>query len=167
MTPNFPATEPSPSSPVDRRALVRDAIRISSLLGALVCATLTIAGLVWLAIGVGVGIVLGAVNFVLLARGVGGAIDRTVAGVERTQQEIGRRDASDGVEPNDVLGRPLGAGGPVRLGLSVLLVAGLLWFVPTDPAGLAMGIVITLFGGSVAALRHHAQANSRTPQKPV
>jgi hypothetical protein len=132
--------------------LLRDAIRTSSLLGAIVCAALAIAGLPSLAIATGIGTLLGAINFVLLARGVGGAIDRTVAGVERAQRELGASD-EEGLEPKDVPGRPLGAGGPFRLALSVLLVAALLWFLPTEPAGLAMGIVIALVGASVAAHR--------------
>lgn len=138
--------------PIERRALLRDAIRTSSLLGAVVCAALAIAGMPSLAIATAIGTLLGAINFVLLARGVGGAIDRTVAGVERAQRELGASD-EEGLEPKDVLGRPLGAGGPFRLALSVLLTAALLWFLPTEPAGLAMGIVITLIGASVAAHR--------------
>lgn len=145
-------TEPE-RAPIDRRALVRDAIRMSSLLGAVVCVALVIAGLANLAIATAIGTLLGAINFVLLARGVGGAIDRTVAGVERARRELGA--SQDGLEPNDVVGRPHGAGGGFRLALSVLLVAALLLFLPTDPAGLAMGIVITLIGASVAAHRHN------------
>jgi hypothetical protein len=165
-----PETERQPEPlAIDRRLLVRDAIRYSSLIGGLCCATLAIAGLPNLAIALAVGTLFGEVNFVLLARGVSGAIDSTVAGVARAQQEAQSRDptpvrevsgplAADGLEPKDVLGRPLGAGGPFRLALSVLLVAALLWWIPTDPAGLAMGIVITLLGASVAALRHHRRA---------
>jgi hypothetical protein len=140
------------AEPIERRALLRDAIRTSSLLGAIVCTAMVLAGWPSLAIGVAIGTLFGAINFVLLARGVGGAIDRTVAGVERAQRELGAT-GEDGLEPKDVLGRPLGAGGSFRLALSVLLVAALLWFLPTSPAGLAMGIVITLVGASVAAHR--------------
>ncbi|MFO7565425.1 MAG: hypothetical protein R6X02_22480 [Enhygromyxa sp.] len=149
----------SPSSdrkPVDRRALVRDAVRMSSLLGALACVGLVIAGLPDLAIATAIGTLFGAINFVLLARGVGGAIDRTVAGVERARREL---DASDddpgeGLEPKDVLGRPHGAGGGLRLALLVLLVAALIWYLRIDPAGIAIGIVLTLIGASLAARRH-------------
>ena len=148
------------AEPIERRALLRDAIRTSSLLGAIVCTAVAIAGWPSFAIGIAIGTLLGAINFVLLARGVGGAIDRTVAGVERAQRELGRA-SEDGLEPKDVLGRPLGAGGGFRVALSVLLVAALLWFLPTDPAGLAMGIVITLVGASVAA---HRLNRSRRPR---
>jgi hypothetical protein len=152
--------ESSPS--IDRRALVRDAIRFSSLIGAGICAVVTILGLPDLAIAIAVGTLLGAVNFVLLARGVGGAIDRTVAGVERTKRELGVSEGAE-IEPNDVLGRPLGAGGGLRLALLVLLVAALVWLLPTDPAGLAMGIIITLVGASVAALRSQLTNPPKAP----
>jgi hypothetical protein len=145
-------TEPTkPAASIDRRALVRDTIRLSSLLGAAVCAV-TVAWSPDLAIAVGVGTLLGAVNFVLLARGVGGAIDRTVAGVERTRSELGA-GPDQPIEPKDVLGRPQGAGGGLRLALSVLLVAALILILPLDPAGLAIGIIITLLGASMAAYR--------------
>ncbi len=148
-------TEPGP---IDRRALVGDAIRYSTLLGAAVCAIAALAGAPQLAIAVAIGTLVGAINFVLLARGVGGAIDRTVAGVERTRRELDARRAAgegEGVEPGDVLGRPQGAGGGFRLALSVLLVAALILLLPVDPAGLAIGFVITLVGASVAAYRHN------------
>ena len=139
----------SEHEPIDRRALLRDAIRTSSLLGAIVCAAVAIAGWPSLAIGIAIGTLFGGINFVLLARGVGGAIDRTVAGVERARRELDSQ--TEGLEPKDVLGRPHNAGGSLRFALSILLVAALLLFLPTDPAGLAMGIVITLIGASVAA----------------
>ena len=143
--------------PIERRALLRDAVRTSSLLGAIVCAAVAIAGWPSLAIGIAIGTLLGAINFVLLARGVGGAHDSTVAGVERARRELGNGEDQP-LEPKDVVGRPLGAGGSFRLALSVLLVAALLLFLPTDPAGLAMGIVITLVGASVAAHRLNRSA---------
>lgn len=151
----MPTTDPANPTrpPIDRRALVRDAIRYSSFLGAAICAVVAIVGYPSLAIAIAVGTLLGAINFVLLARGVGGAIDRTVAGVERAQGERGAK--LEGLAPEDVVGRPLGAGGGLRLALSVLLIAALLLFLPTDPAGLAMGIIITLVGASAAALSHN------------
>jgi hypothetical protein len=137
---------------IDRQILLRDAIRLSSLIGAVVSVALVIGGLPDLAIATAIGTLVGALNFVLLARGVGGAIDRTVAGVERTQRET-EADPQEGVEPKDVLGRPLGAGGGLRLALLVLLVAALLGYLRIDPVGIAIGIVITLLGASVAAHR--------------
>jgi hypothetical protein len=140
---------------IERRTLLRDAIRHSCVLGAAVCALVAIAGWPSLAIAIAIGTVFGAINFVLLARGIGGAIDRTVAGVERARQELEVGDQP--LEPKDVLDRAHGAGGGVRLALSVALVAALLWFLPTDPAGLAIGIVVTLVGASVAAHRLHGR----------
>lgn len=155
----MPAIDRSPEpAPIDRRALIRDSVRLSSSIGAVLCAIVAIAGAPDLAVGIGIGTVLGAVNFVLLARGVGGAIDRTVAGVERTRLELDTQAsnrAGEGVEPKDVLGRPLGAGGGFRLALLVLSIAGLILMSPVDPAGLAIGIVVALLGASVAAFRHN------------
>src|SRR5690606_26131773 len=82
----------------------------------------------------------------------------------RARQELGAQaDASDqlreGLEPKDVVGRPLGAGGGFRFALLVLLVAALPWYLPTDPARLARGVVITLIGASLAAhLRNRARS---------
>lgn len=144
------------NEPIDRRALVRDAVRTSCLLGAVACAALAIAGLPSLAIATAIGTLFGAINFLLLARGVGGAIDRTVAGVERARRELDAPDdPREGLEPSDVVGRPHGAGGGFRLALFVLLVAALLWYLPIDPAGIAIGIVIMLVGASMAAHRHN------------
>jgi hypothetical protein len=137
---------------IDRQILLRDAIRLSSLIGAVVSVGLVIGGLPDLAIATAIGTLVGALNFVLLARGVGGAIDRTVAGVERTQRET-EADPQEGVEPKDVVGRPLGAGGGLRLALLVLLVAALLGYLRIDPVGIAIGIVVTLLGASLAAHR--------------
>ena len=149
-------SDPRPRPPVNRRALVREAVRNACIVGALLSAGVALAGQALggpdLAISIAFGTVLGAVNLVLLARGVGGAIDQTVAGIERTQRE---RDVSQGpLEPEDVLARPRGAGGPMRLALILLLVAALLWYPPTEPLGLAVGVVLVLITTSVAAYRH-------------
>lgn len=145
-----------PRAPVDRQALVREAVRNACIVGGLISAGVALGGDALggpdLAISIAFGTLLGAVNLVLLARGVGGAIDRTVAGIERSERE---RDVSQGpLEPEDVLGRPRGAGGPIRLALILLLVAGLLWYPPTEPLGLAVGVVLMLITTSVAAYRH-------------
>jgi hypothetical protein len=161
--------------PIDRGALIRDALRNTSLLGAAVCAVAIALGHPDLGLAVGIGTGFAALNLLLLARGVSGAIDRTVAGVERTQRELGQRpgsppgslgesrpepdpaDPADGLEPNLVVDRPRGAGGSFRLALSVVLVAALLWVLPADPvgpAGVAIGIILALAGLSAAAIRH-------------
>jgi hypothetical protein len=133
-----------------RRALVRDAVRWACLGGALVAAPLALLGQPELAISVVLGTLLGAVNFVLLARGVGSAIDRTVFETERTRRE---RERSDPLDPDEVVGRPRGAGGALRLAFIVLLVAAMLWYPPTQPMGLAIGVIIVLIAASFAALR--------------
>lgn len=156
------------SEPNDRRALIRDAIRTSSLLGAVVCMGLVIAGHSNLAIASAIGTLLGAINFVLLARGVGGAIDRTVAGVERARREIdATTDPREGLEPNDVVGRPHGVGGGFRLALLIFSMAALIIYAPIEPAGIAIGIVITLVGASMAAHRHtRRSASTSSPRTP-
>ncbi|PRP97579.1 hypothetical protein ENSA5_32720 [Enhygromyxa salina] len=143
-------------APVDRRVLVRDAVRYACLGGG------GLAGLVALsdpalAVSIVLGTVVGAVNFVLLARGVGGAIDRTVAGVERAQAQQGLAHAKaggEGSDPADIVDRPRGVGGGLRLVLVVLLIAGVLWYPATEPMGLAIGVVLVLVAGSAAAYRH-------------
>jgi hypothetical protein len=135
---------------------VREAIRNACIVGALLSVGVALAGEALggrdLAISIALGTLLGAANLMLLARGVGVAIDRTVAGIERTQRE---RDVSQGpLEPEDVLARPRGAGGPLRLAVILLLVAGVLMYPPTEPLGLAVGVVLVLVTTSVAAYRH-------------
>ena len=143
--------------------MVRDAVRDSCILGAVVSAALALLGWPQLAISVALGTLLGAINFVLLARSVSGAIDRTVAEVERTQRERGELpnsetdEGDEGLDPEEVVGRPRNAGGALRLAFAVVLIAGLLRFPPTEPMGLAIGVIIVLIGASAAALRHHAR----------
>jgi hypothetical protein len=150
---------------VNRQALVREAVRNACLLGGLISAGVALAGDrfggVDLAISIGLGTLLGAVNLVLLARGVGGAIDRTVAAIATTERE---RDVSQGpIEPDDVLARPRSAGGPLRLALIVILVAGLLLYLPTEPLGLAIGVVLVLLTTSIAGWRHERARLPITP----
>jgi hypothetical protein len=171
--PPEPPEPPEPIVPIDRGALIRDALRNISLLGAAASAVAIALHSPELGIAVGIGTGFAALNFLLLARGVGGAIDRTVAGVERTQRELGERpdprpdppesgDPADGLDPNLVVDRPHSAGGSFRLILSVVLVAALLWVLPGDPvgpAGLAIGVILALVGASAAALRHNQRSN--------
>lgn len=135
-----------------RRALIRDAIRYSSFAGALICVALVLAGTTELAISVAVGTALGVVNFVLLSRGVATAIDRTVAAVEQTQRA--RPEPGVSVEPEEVVGRPRGAGGALRLILVVIVLAAALAYPPTQPLGLAVGVLVVLVAASVSGLRH-------------
>lgn len=150
-----------------RRVLVIDAVRFACLGGAAASAAVALLGTPKLAISIVFGTLLGAVNFVLLARGIAAAIDRTVAEIERTRRETGR----DGpLEPEQVVGRPRGAGGMFRLALLVLLVAGVLWYPSTQPLGLALGVIIMLVAACLAGIRQDrrdrapAQATQRTSQ---
>ena len=168
-----PEPEVAPIVSIDRRAVVRDAIRNSSLLGALASGLALILASPELAIAIGVGTGFGVVNFVLLARGVGGAIDRTVAGVERTRQELATGGpggeaagaASEGLDPALVVDRPRGAGGSFRLALSVVLVAAALFLLPTDPVGVPIGVIITLVGASAATSSHNRRSNPGPPRR--
>lgn len=144
-----------------RRALVIDGVRWACLGGALVSAGVALLGPAELAISIVLGTLLGAINFVLLARGIGAALDRTVADVQRTRQETGKTDGqnhSEGVRPEEVVGRPRGAGGALRLSFVVLLVAGALMFPPTQPLGLAIGVIIVLAAISLAAWRQQGES---------
>lgn len=142
-----------------RRVLIIDALRFACLGGAAASAAVALLDASELAISIVFGTLLGAVNFVLLARGIGAAIDRTVFELERTRRETGREGQ---LEPVEVVGRPRGAGGMFRLALIVLLVAGVLWYPSTQPLGLALGVIIVLLAASLAALRQ----NRREPAEP-
>lgn len=144
---------------VRRRVLILDTVRLASLGGAAASAAVALLGPPQLAISIVFGTLLGAVNFVLLARGIGAAIDRTVFELERTRRETGREGA---IDPVEVVGRPRGAGGMFRLALIVLLVAGVLWYPSTQPLGLALGVMIVLLAASLAALRQ----SRREPAEP-
>jgi hypothetical protein len=137
--------------------LIIDAVRFACLGVALASAAVALLGTPELAISIVLGTLLGAVNFVLLARGIGAAIDRTVFELERTRRETGREGPLDPVE---IVGRPRGAGGMFRLALIVLIVAGVLWYPSTQPLGLALGVIIVLLAASLAGLRQ----NQRTSQ---
>lgn len=143
-----------------RRALVIDGVRWACLGGALASAAVALFGPAELAISIVLGTLLGAINFVLLARGIGAALDRTVADVQRTRQETGKADGP--IDPEEVVGRPRGAGGALRLAFIVLLVAGALMFPPTQPLGLAIGVLIVLAAISLAAWRQQGQLKAHS-----
>jgi peptidoglycan/LPS O-acetylase OafA/YrhL len=135
-----------------RRTLVVDAVRIACFGGAVVSAIVALFGLPALSISIIFGTLLGTANFMLLARGVGGAIDRTVEEIERSRREPGGQ-----VDPKEVARR--GAGGAMRLAFVVLLVAAVLWYPSTEPLGLAIGVIIMLVALSLAALRENRRSN--------
>jgi hypothetical protein len=137
-----------------RRMLIVDAVRFSGFAGAVVSAAVVIWGPLDLAISIMLGTLLGAANFVLLARGVGAAIDRTVAEVERSRREAARLDTEQ------VVRRSRGAGSALRLLFVVLLLAVVLWYPSTQPLGLAIGIFIVLVAASFAAVRENRQART-------
>jgi hypothetical protein len=135
-----------------RRALIVDAVRIAWVGGAVTSTIVTLFGLTNLGISILFGTLLGTANFMLLARGVGAAIDRTVEEIERTRRETGREGQLD---PAEVVSRPRSAGGAMRLAFVVLLVAAVLWYPSTEPLGLAIGVIIMLIALSLAAVREN------------
>ena len=138
--------------------LIRDAVRFSSFAGAAICVAFVALGWLELAISTALGTLVGALNFVLLARGVSNAIDRTVVAVEEARRERG--DPSIALEPDAVIHRPRSAGGVARIALVLAVLAALLLAVPLitplslQPAGLALGVIVVLIAASVSAYRH-------------
>lgn len=139
-----------------RRVLIVDAVRFSGFAGALVSIVVTIWGPLDLAISIMLGTLLGAANFVLLARGVGAAIDRTVEEVERSRREPGRQ-----LDTAQVVRQARGAGSAMRLAFVVLLIAAVLWYPGTQPLGLAIGVIIVLIAASFAAAKENRQRTSQ------
>jgi hypothetical protein len=139
----------------ERRALIVDAVRIACFGGAVASAIVALFGMPELGISIVFGTLLGTANFMLLARGVGAAIDRTVEEVERKRRETGGEGQLD---PADVA---KGTGGAMRLALVVLLVAIVLWVPSTQPLGLAIGVLIMLIAASIAAARENRQRVDR------
>ena len=140
--------------PSRRRVLIRDAVRFSSFAGAGICVVFVVLGWVDLAIATALGTLVGVLNFVLLARGVSNAIDRTVAAVVETQRERG--DPSVALDPEAVVHRPRSAGGVARMAVVAAALAGLLLAAPSiaQPAGLAIGVIVVLIAASASGLRH-------------
>lgn len=139
-----------------RRVLIVDAVRFAGFGGAVVAIAVTLLGPLDLAISIMLGTLLGAANFVLLARGVGAAIDRTVEEVERS-----RREGSRQLDTAQIVRQSRGAGSALRLVVVVLLLAAVLSYPSMQPLGLAVGIFITLVAASVAALKHNRQRTSQ------
>lgn len=137
-----------------RRALIVDAVRIACFGGAIASAIVALFGMPELGISIIFGTLLGTANFMLLARGVAVAIDRTVEEIERTRRETGRE-----LDPTQAARR--GAGGALRLALVVLLVAAVLWYPSIEPLGLAIGVLIMLIALSLAAVREVRQRTSQ------
>ena len=143
----------------ERAALVREVGLGTSVL-ATVCAG--VVALFWsraLAVGILFGSAIAVVNFVLLARGVAGAIDRTAASARRVIDARGpSADRSQGVDPAQVPDRAHGAGGSLRMVISVVLIAGLLWLGSGEPLGVAIGVILVLITAGFAAHRRRRLA---------
>ncbi|MCA9682056.1 MAG: hypothetical protein KC457_07650 [Myxococcales bacterium] len=156
--------EPAARAPVDAVALVRDALLISALLTAPASLVATLLGSADLGISLAIGWMIGALNLVLLARGIDAAIRRTLAGIDEARRERGEptlaeldgeADPRAGAVDPALVRRPSGAGGAVRLALGLAAVVALLWLHPERPEGLAIGVVFVLTGLGASAGRHN------------
>lgn len=151
---NGASTAPA-RAPVDRAAFVRRALVVSGLLLAPICALAILAD-ADLAIAIALGGLLGAVNLILLARGVGQLIDQTVAGIAaaKAREDSAASDtaSAEGIDPAKVE-RPRGVAAFVRIGAIALAVVAVFLLRPARPLGLAIGFVVVLAGAAVAAIR--------------
>lgn len=145
-----------------RRALLIDAVRWSCLVGGLAAGGAALLASPALGISIALGTLLAAINLVLLARGIAGALDGTVEAVERARREGRQTGTETGqIDPEAIVDRPRGVGGGLRLLLVVALVGAVFIYRPAQPIGLAIGVIVVLAGLSLAALREH----QRTSQK--
>ena len=147
-----PIPETPKSASARRQQMIREGAQLSCLVGALAAVPPALLGRPQLAMTIVLGTLLASINFVLLARGIANAIDRTVEGVERAME--GRSPSAE-LEPKDVLGRPHNASSILRLLFLFAVLGGLMWLPPAEPMGLAIGVIVALIGGSTAAYRDH------------
>ena len=101
------------------------------------------------------GTLLGSINFVLLARGIANAIDRTVAEIERAKAEQGIDSPEAAVDPDSLIARPRSASSLWRTLFALLVLFGLIRFPPAEPMGLAIGVLLVLIAVSFASYRDH------------
>jgi len=136
-----------------RQTVVREGVRFSLLGGAGLSVLAALLASPGLATSILLGTLLACINFVLLARGVASAIDRTVAAVEEVEQTRGPTPDDAPLEPEEVVNRAYNASSLLRLLFFLAVVAGLIWLPPTEPMGLAVGVLVVLIGASVAMVR--------------
>lgn len=116
--------------------LLRMAVRWTTIL---TVASAVISGLTWgadFALGIALGALLGLVNLALL----GTALAKLLPDAGRHRPAPGSRFALPGI----LL---------VKWPLLLLALAGILWYLPARPEGLAFGFLLSLVGAAIAALR--------------
>ena len=138
-----------------RQTLVRNAVRMALVAGAALSVLAALLASTALAISILLGTLLACINFVLLARGVSSAIDRTVAAVEAVEEARGLERGEGQLEPEEVVDRPYNASSFLRLIFFVGVVGALMWLPPKEPMGLAIGVIVVLIAASLAMLADH------------
>lgn len=109
----------------------------------------TISLVIWgreLAIGIACGALLGLANLTLLGR----ALMQLVANSERHRPAPG----SKWILPGVLL---------VKWPLLLLALAGILWYLPARPEGVAFGVLLSLLGAALAARRSQASGSETDP----
>ena len=138
-----------------RELLIREAVRFSLIAGgglAVLAALLVSAAL---ATSIVLGTLLASINFVLLARGIANAIDRTVAEIERAKAEQGIDSPDAPVDPDSLIARPRSASSFLRTLFFFGVLFGLIRYPPAEPMGLAVGVLVVLIAVSFASYRDH------------
>jgi ATP synthase I chain len=119
---------------LDATPLLRETLLLSSVATLVCCALVSVLGDPRLALTIALGAVIAVANFLLLARWIGRAIDRTVA------------------DPRDTPERPRSG---LRLAFLLLAMLGVLWYMPARPEGMAVGVLIVLVAATIAGNRHN------------
>ncbi len=141
----------------ERAELVRSTLVYAGAGTALSCALVLAFGDPRLALAIALGAVIAAANFLLLARGIAHAIDRTL-----DEPEADPASPSDNaeVERSDPAHKtparaPEGLRSGLRLALLLLAMLGILWYMPARPEGLAVGVLLVLLAATIAGYRHN------------
>lgn len=153
------------------RDLARSALIWTLALLALPCLALLAFGQLDWALAVALGAMLGWLNIAMLARGVSAGISKTLEGIDASRRERGEpslaeldaqlKGAEIGAEDPratdpKLVELPKGFGALTRLGLVVAAAAGLFLLRPAQPGGIAIGVIVSLAGLAVAAMRRNS-----------
>lgn len=168
------------SNEIDRVQLVRETLVISGVVTVVCCAFAWLFADPWLGYSIAFGALLGATNFLLLARAVARMIASAAEpahehsedgpliseeGIDDAdgdlQSELESASTSDPKAAHETRSEaPQNAGGPLRLAVLVLAMAMILWYMPARPEGLAVGILIVLLAAAIAGFRANQAAQA-------
>lgn len=138
-----------------RDLLVREGVRFALIAGGALTGLAALLASPALATSIALGTLLASINFVLLARGIANAIDRTVAEIERAKAEQGIGSPEAPVDPDSLLARPRSASSFLRTLFFFAVLFGLIRYPPAEPMGLAIGVLVVLIAVSFASYRDH------------